>query len=48
MNEREKTITSLIVMLYELNEKKFETDKKSTIKSFAKKHLENNLIKKNQ
>ena len=46
MNEREKTIASLIVMLYELNEKKFETDEKSTIESFAKKHFENDLIKK--
>ena len=48
INKRKKTITSLIVMLYELNEKKFKTNEKSTIESFAKKHLENDLIKKNQ
>ena len=46
MNEREKTIASLIVMLYDLNEKKFETNEKSMIKSFAKKHFENNSIER--
>ena len=46
MNEREKTIASLIVMLYELSEKKFETDEKSTVESSAKRHLENDLIEK--
>ena len=45
MNEREETIVSLIVILYNLNEKKFKTNEKSMIKSFAKKHFENNSIK---
>ena len=46
MNEREKTITSLIVMLYDLNEKKLDINEKSIIESFVKKHLEKNSIKK--
>ena len=45
MNEREETVTSLTVMLYELSEKKLETNEKSTVESFAKRHLENDLIK---
>ena len=45
MNEREKTIASLIVMLYDLSEKKFDTDEKSIIESFAERHFEKNSIK---
>ena len=46
MNEREKTITLLIVILYNLNKKKFDTNEKSIIKSFVKKHFKKNSIKK--
>ena len=45
MNEREKTITSLVVMLYDLSEQKFETNEKSTVESFVERHLEDDSIK---
>ena len=32
-------------MLYDLSEKKFETNEKLTIESFAKSHFKNDLIK---
>ena len=44
MNEREETITSLIIMLYDLSEEKLETNEKLTIESSAKRHLENDSI----
>ena len=44
MNEREETIASLAVMLYELSEKRFETDEKSIVESSVERHLEKNSI----
>ena len=44
MNEREETVASLAVMLYDLSEKKFETDEKSTVESSAERHLEDDSI----
>ena len=46
INEREKTRASLAIMLYDLSEKRLETNEKSTIESIAEKHLKNDSIEK--
>lgn len=48
MDEREETIASLAVMLYDLSEERLEADEKSMIESPVKKHLGDDPVEEEQ